>query len=434
VRRRQITMVLCVASLLATPVAAQVQVGGFVEYDNITYPRTPNEQKVNSRNQGILQLELSYRANTTAEAFGAVEFRADQADPSRSRTYLDEVYLNLYAGNLDLRAGKQIYAWGRADAFNPTDNLSVWDFSDPLDTGDEKIGAVSIRADYYVGNWTLEGVLAPSFTPSVLPDSSSRWFPMLPPTISNPGYPAAGNRSIDASYTWADPVLPDEGLESTQYAIKVSGTVTGWDLSISWFDGYDDLPGLHTTVTADSTLAVAEVVLQPQYHRRRAIGADFATTFGKFGLRGEAAYYLTDDWDGNDPAIDDPYGQYTLGLDYTFRDVFPDKDLFLLVEWIHEVQVPDRGTHYRITDLNHVFRKSLVGKADLHLGQFATVKLEGVWNVYAGDWWLRPGLFWSVADGLELQLDVDLLGGPDDSFFGTFRDNRRIQGRLKYSF
>ena len=30
--------------------------------------------------------------------------------------------------------------------------------------------------------------------------------------------------------------------------------------------------------------------------------------------------------------------------------------------------------------------------------------------------------------------EVDLLGGPDDTFFGSFAKNRRLHARLKYSF
>ncbi|NIM50951.1 MAG: hypothetical protein GTN78_24445 [Gemmatimonadales bacterium] len=419
----------------AGPLIAQAQLSGFVEYDNITYLKKGNAAKINSRNQGILQLELRHRASGVAEAFGSVEIRADQADPARNRVFLDEAYISLYIGDADIRVGKQIYAWGRADALNPTDNLTVWDFSDILDTDDEKIGALSARVEYYFGDWMVEGVLVPSFTASVLPGVDSRWWPELPATIPNPAYPRLGGPTLAASYTSAESVLPDEGVESTQYAVRLSGLATGWDFSISWFDGFDDLPAIHTSTVIDSTTATAEIVLQQRYHRRRAIGMDFATTMGRLGVRGEAAYYLTEDWRGVDPAIDDPYLQYTLGLDYTFSDVWPDKDLFVLVEWVQEVQVPNRNTVTGgITDLNHVFRKSLFGKVDLSFGEFTKLTLEGVVNLDSEDWWVRPGFQWSVTDGVQVKAEADLLGGPEDSFFGLFRDNRRLHLRLKYSF
>ena len=141
-----------------------------------------------------------------------------------------------------------------------------------------------------------------------------------------------------------------------------------------------------------------------------------AKTFGSVGVHGEAAYYPTEDWNGTDPAVDDPYLHYVIGADYTFDDVFPGKDLFLLMEWVQEVQIPDRNTVYRFTDLDHLFRKSLFAKADLDLSDFSKLSLAGVYNFETEDWWLQPGASWSIADGLEFRAEIDLLGGPDDSF------------------
>ncbi|GMQ82623.1 MAG: hypothetical protein BMS9Abin05_2078 [Rhodothermia bacterium] len=427
--------VLLVLALLAVRTAeGQPRLGGFFEYDNITYFENENRQKINGRNQVILQTDVRHDAGTMVNMFSSLEFRYDQADPTRNRVFLDEAYVDLYLGSLDLRVGRQVYAWGRADLFNPTDNLTAWDYSDILDTEAEKLGLVSARANYYVDNWSLEVVLAPSFSPSVWPGYDSRWWPELPAFIENPAYPQQGSPRLKARYEFANEALPDEGLRSMQYALKLTGFLRGWDFSVSWFDGFDDLPALHLDTTFDSAFTSVLVEVEPRYHRRRAVGADAATTFGSLGVHGEAAYYLTEDWSGTDPAIDDPYLQYVIGADYTLTNVFPEKDLFLLVEWSQEVQVPDRNTVYRLTDLNHVFRKSLFAKADINLDEFSKVTVSGVYNIETEDWWLQSGANWSIADGLELRANLDLLGGPDGSFFGGFKENKRLHVRLKYSF
>jgi hypothetical protein len=252
--------------------------------------------------------------------------------------------------------------------------------------------------------------------------------------VPNPSFPGSGPPLLRTSYELADDVLPDEGLDSFQYALRVTGILGGWDVSVSWFDGLDDLPAPHFETSVDSTLSEARILVEPRYHRRRAIGGDFATTLGSIGVHGESAYYLTSDWSGTDPAIDDPYFHYVVGGDYTLDDLVGDHDLFFLLEWSHEVQVPDRHSTSRDTDLNHVFRKSLFGKADLELGAFSSVKVEGVYNVGTRDWYVRPGGRWSFADGVELLLDLDLLGGRSDTFFGSFGSNSRLHTRLKYSF
>lgn len=420
--------------LVSNLLVAQTQIGGFVEYDNITYFNIYDEEKINARNQGILQLELSHSININADVFGSVEIREDQADQNRSRIYPREAYINLYFGDFDFRIGKQVYAWGRADGFNPTDNLTVWDYSDVLDIEGEEIGQISALVQYYTGNWIFEAALVPSFTESVLPDQTSRWWPEFPGTIPNPAYPEQGPEFVPAQYTFNDPDLPDEGHESTQYALRVSYMYRGWDFSLSWFDGYNDLPAFYNTPQFNTSFTRAEVVIDPVYYRWRAIGGDFATTFGGFGVRGEAAYFITENWDGTDPAIDTPYLQYVLGMDYTFRNVIAGNDLFLILEWAHDYQIPDRDVTIDVMNLNRIFRKSILSRAELSLGDFAALTLTGVMNFETDDWWLQPGIEWSVTDGVELDARVDLLGGPDDSLFGMFDDNKRVQFRAKYSF
>lgn len=419
---------------LAGPLAAQPRIGGFLEYDNLTYLETPDDSLVNARNQVVLQTEVRHYAGDRASLFGAVEFRFDAADESRDRVYLDEAYVDLFLGPVDLRIGRQVLAWGRADGFNPTDNLTAWDFSDILDTDDEELGLAGAAATWYVGDWSAQGVIAPTFTPSVLPDQDSRWWPDLPSSVPNPAFPEAVEPFLTATYEFANETRPDEGLDSFQYAIRVSGTLGRWDVSASWFDGFDDLPSLHLTTSVDSAFTVVSIAVEPRYHRRRAIGADFATAVGSFGLHWEAAYYLTADPDGTDPAIDDRYLHYVVGGDRTFYDLVGEKDLLVLLEWSHEVRTPDRGAPYRATDLNHVFRKSIFGRLELGLDAFSAVDLEGVYDVATDDWYVQPGASWSFADGLELLLDLDLLGGPGDSFFGSYEDNSRLHLRLKYSF
>ena len=58
-----------------------------------------------------------------------------------------EAYVNAYLGPFDLRLGKQIIVWGRADALNPTNNLTPVDFRirSPLED-DIRLGNVGARA------------------------------------------------------------------------------------------------------------------------------------------------------------------------------------------------------------------------------------------------------------------------------------------------
>jgi len=117
------------------PAAAPVQqlpvdLGGYVR-------STFFAGKVPDRSSGDIKAaygELALQLRTKRESYGQglaeLRFRHGFAgyDPGLS-VDLREGYVSLYLGALDLRLGQQIVVWGRADAFNPTNNLT------PIDLG-----------------------------------------------------------------------------------------------------------------------------------------------------------------------------------------------------------------------------------------------------------------------------------------------------------
>ena len=67
-------------------------------------------------------------------------------ETSRHRSYLGlkEATISGRQGPVEVTLGKQVYAWGTADAFNPTDNINPYDYLDVLDN--EKLGVWSASA------------------------------------------------------------------------------------------------------------------------------------------------------------------------------------------------------------------------------------------------------------------------------------------------
>lgn len=419
-------------ALWAAPACGQsVGIDGFLEMDHISYFQNPDRAKINGRNQAILQLELRSDLNEHAAAFAAVEFRDDQADPARNRTYLDEAYLDLFFSNVDLRIGKQILLQGKADAVNPSDLITPWDYTDILDTDDERIGITALRLRYYPGNWMVETVLVPTFTASRLPPPNSRWFPQLPEEIQNPLASRIG-ATLPAIYTFPPAQMPDARLRNAQFAAKVASSYAGWDFSAGYYSGWDDLPVFHQVLSLAFPPDTIRVSLQPQYHRLRALTADFATTFGSAGLRGEAAYYFTDDPDKTNPEVDDPYLMYVVGIDHRMSNFYRDWDSFVLVQWIQEIF----GKNGRATTnpYSHIFKQSLALKLELDFGAFTQLALACVYDIDDHDYLVRPELTYEMTDGVALQLLSDIMGGKAGTFFGEYHENDRIQAKLKLSF
>jgi hypothetical protein len=155
------------------------------------YPdTTPNDDR-HVEDEVILEVEWARRLTPWAEMKLVGEVRKDndsfdegvnwqipETSLHRSIVDLKEAVARFSRGPYEVSVGKQIFAWGTAEAFNPTDNLNAYDYLDPLDR--EKLGAWSVAARATFGPANLLFVIVPVFTPSRLPLSDSRWTPTPP--------------------------------------------------------------------------------------------------------------------------------------------------------------------------------------------------------------------------------------------------------------
>ena len=139
--------------------------------------------------------------------------------------------------------------------------------------------------------------------------------------------------------TLAAPVLPARELGNSEAALKLTRSAKGVDFSFSYFHGWDDLPTIHASIVPTAIPGVVDVTLTPIHHRLDVLGADFAATRGKFGFRGEAAWFLTEDRARTDPEIKNPYYQLVMGMDYT-----PGEKLYFGAQLVGEYVTPSAGT------------------------------------------------------------------------------------------
>ncbi|GAB4346494.1 MAG: hypothetical protein Kow0099_27780 [Candidatus Abyssubacteria bacterium] len=334
----------------------------------------------------------------------------DFEDDDVKRNYLNfpEAFLDIYFDDFDLRLGKQIINWGKADAFNPTDNVTPTDYSNLLD--DEEIGAIAVNLNYYWNEWNLQLVGVPGFTPTRLPPEGTR-FSLVPP----------GSETLVE-----DPELPANTLENAQFGARLKTTYHGWDFSASYYDGINDIPSPEMRMT--STFPFFTVV--PVFNRFRAIGGDFATTFDRVGFHGETAYLK---FDGN---TQDARLQYVVGLDYQKSDILFDHDLFIIVEYAGEDVTKKGNTLDTGTPpLDRIFMSAVAVKLTYEFTEYTRLEMRGAMDFHQGnDYYVQPQLVHDATDNFQVTLGFDVLGGPRDTFFGQFKNNDRIYVKLKYVF
>ena len=326
---------------------------------------------------------------------------------------LREGYLDVRAGPVDLRLGKQIIAWGRADRINPTDILTPRDFTLLVpEDGDQRFGTTGARATLRAAGLAVTGVVLPTFEPHVIP-------------IREPSPPTRLRRRVPD-----DPVM--------QGALKVERTGGRVDWSVSAFDGYDLFPDLELVAVGPQGVDLALT-----HHRVRVVGADAAVAIGPYTVRGEGAYTFTER-DASGAQVKSSFFFLVLGADRTLP-----QDVYVNVQYVLRV-VTDFRRPAAVTDpiarevalqqalindqLDRVKHAVAVRLARSWLNETLRAEIGAVVSATRGDYALRPKVAYAVTDRLKVTAGADLFGGPTPSFFGRLRDTSTAYLEMRWDF
>lgn len=239
--------------------------------------------------------ETSLKIETKSFRFGNAfsEFRLKQnLLKSGQPVVLDfrEGYVNVYLSNFDFRIGQQIIVWGRADGFNPTNNLTPHDFTvfSP-DEDDKRLSNFTFSGTYNFHPFKFNAIWVPVYKSSVLPFKKA---------------------TLPEGVCWTEEDFPLHQISKSSYAFKLTIEKPAFDGSVSWFNGYYKLPGLNY----QSLDSVNHQVFLTA-HRTNIVGFDFSTAIANYGLRGEFAYSHPNKNNSSYHSTPHPQLEYTIGLD-----------------------------------------------------------------------------------------------------------------------
>jgi hypothetical protein len=331
---------------------------------------------------------------------------------NRPENRLREAYLNWDAGKLNVRAGKEIIVWGRADRFNPTDvitprNYEVLSFDDD----DQRFGVEGMQGTYHVADaYSVIAVALPSFRSGTVPSGA------LPPGII---VSTEHEKYSSANAHWG---------------LKLDRTGEALDWSVCYYRGFSTLPEVVLTNT-----------MEPVLENRRIwmAGADFAASVGAWGLRGEAAYIDFEVQPLLSELYPHSYVYSVLGVERSLAET-----MTLNVQWLHRT-IRDFTDPQTITGpfgqvalgnalIHNQFDKQQDGFSlslrDKWLHETLTAELSGVYFIERHDYLIKPKLQYALTDQWQVSLLAELYQGPENSFFGGLRKNSLVYAELRYQF
>ncbi len=332
-------------------------------------------------------------------------------------TGIRQAYIDIFFNSMDIRVGKQQIIWGKADGVFITDVISPKDLREFLlpDFDEIRMGVTALKADYYIGDNTIEFVWVPVFTPTKYADEGSIW---------RPDFSFALKPEFDYSKQKVD-----EKFKNGEVFLKYSSVTSAVDFEIMGGYMWDDDPTMHTLKNINPiTMQPDSLTIIPQYHRLGLVGGSFSTTLGGFVIRGEGAYYigkyfLSEDMRYKEGIVEKNYLHYLLGIDFTLMDIK------MSVQFVQQyiLDYEDLIINDRAENIMTFFATKNYLRETLFIELFSYIGLNN------GDALIRGKVTYKLVDGLDILLGVNIFTGSK-GMFGQFNKNDMVYVKVKYSF
>ena len=325
-----------------------------------------------------------------------------------------EGYAETSLGSLDIRAGRQIIVWGRADKVNPTDVWSSRDYKLLVtDDEDQRLGASAVQLTWNSGIYHLIGIWQPEWRTPVYP---------VPPLA--PGF------SVQS--------LDPRGA-TDQLGLKLDHSGEGVDWSISYAHTLDSTPDLSILSSG-----VNGTLLGLKFQSVDTVGGDFSVPVGEYGLRGEIAHSQTHNEGGNDPlthkrnlfavlGIERTFGgEFNVNAQYLYKRVFNFQDPATLSDPLMA------GLAEQENVLSNQLAPNMHGASlrfdDKLLNETLEIETAAVLWSPRGGYALRPKVSYAFSDRIKGILGGQIYGGSHDSSFGELKGGSTAFAEVRLGF
>jgi len=337
---------------------------------------------------------------------------------------LREAYVDIYGflfDFMDLRVGKQRIVWGTAEKISIIDNLDPYDLEDPWDFG-RHLASDALKLTCYWDALTLQAVYIPVFRPARIAEGS----PLLD------GFPSDYDVHLSFALPGRDP------SENAVLGLRASIRALGWDISLSYILGRDDLPV--------AARAVGQLGMPPRidvdldYLREHIVGLDVAGELLGFGIWGELAFFipeavtlLTDMSAFPGMAREELETQWYLkgvaGMDYTFSN-----GIYVNLQYARgfpfEHSRNELGNYFLFGFEWRVFNNFVkIGPIGFAFEADDFGRLSDTWAFV-----LNPELSFYPVDNAEITLGVRWIEGERGTTLGLEKDSNELYIKGKFSF
>ncbi|GAO34907.1 hypothetical protein SCT_0287 [Sulfuricella sp. T08] len=334
----------------------------------------------------------------------------------RFEAMIREAYMDFSAGDWDFRLGRQHVIWGEMVGLFFADVVSAKDMRQLVlpDFDIIRIPQWAARAEYFQGDFHVEGVWIPYMSYDNIGKPGAEFYPFNPPAVT-------GFQTVIASEK--QPV----GLGEAAYGARLSYLMEGWDVSGFYYTANDPSAAFSRQI---ALLPTPTITYQPIHERIHQLGATLGKDLGPMVLKAEAIYtkdklFNTTNATDADGLVKQNMLDYIVGLEWSF----PQETRFNVQFFQRWFPSHDAGI---VPDKTESGVSLLFSTLALHPRLEPKILLLRSLN--RDDWSAQFKLTWKLDGNWRLATGIDIFAGPPTGLFGAFDDKDRVYTEVRYSF
>ncbi len=337
-------------------------------------------------------------------------------DDQRFDAMFRETYIDLGAGDIEFRLGRQQIVWGEVVGLFFADVVSAKDLREFILTDFDllRIPQWAARAEYFKNDIHVEAIWIPVPSVDKVGKPGSDYF----------SYPPAGPSGY--GYVINDERKPQRNSSNQNFGLRASILRGGWDVAAFGYRSVDSSPTYFREVVAGPNPAL---IYTPRHDKITQYGVTASKDLNDFLIKTEAIYTLGRNF--NVTRLSDSDGVVRQNyLDYIVSFEFPLADDARFNLQLFQRRFSDHDPDIIPRKIESGVTLYWAGKWSNHLQP----QILFIHSLNRNDWLLRPKLVWNFQKEWRAVAGVDVFGGSANGLFGQFDKKDRAYLEVRRSF
>jgi len=415
----RIILMMVFFSSVFLPCESAYPFNGYMETNALYFPH--KENMFESRNRLFLEEKDDSKDWLTFYISGRADMLLSDREQEKNDILVrvDDAYLNLYLPKGEVKIGYSKVFWGKLDQLSPTDIVNPLDISKLFLEAERKEAKLAVPlfmvSPYFGEQNRLDFVLIPFFEEGTYDELNEKTSPFNIECFPSP-----------FDKLPVEEQLPSKNVGNMEYGVRFSSIIREIDWSLYYFRGFCDFPMYKLTYRFNPILnEFIPDTIKAEYFKYNMFGYDFEFVRGKWGIRGEGAFFtdqgfqkkgILDYIKGNSFTmgfgVDRSFGDNYLNFSALYRKISVDSDI--------------EERREEITLLGNLERKFSY--------ETKVIKLCSIFNTMSNSIFLKGTVSVNLLENLWADVSIGIFEGKENDTISKFEDSDCFYIKCKYNF